>query len=71
MRGVDTFRKIRKKLGWTSYKMAKELGISQTQYNYCEREAKSVNTKTLFKLQRISGIPLEEFWKMVEKDVSE
>ena len=42
--GVKTFKIIRDKLGWTSYKMAKELGISQTQYNYLERTAKTAQT---------------------------
>lgn len=71
MKGVDTFRRVRKKLGWTAYKMAKALEISQTQYNYCEQKAQSVNTKTLVKLQKISGIPINEFWEMVKKDVAE
>lgn len=71
MQGVETFKRIREKLGWTAYRMAKTLDMPQTQYNYLERKARSANTKTLVKLQKISGIPLNEFWEMIRQDVSE
>jgi DNA-binding XRE family transcriptional regulator len=69
--GVQTFRIIREMLGWTRYKMAKELGISQTQYDYLEREAKSTQTKLLIKLKKVSGLSGNEFWKIFEREVKE
>lgn len=68
---VQAFGFVRKKLGWTRYKMAKELGISQTQYDYLESKAKSTQTHVLVRLQEIAEkeakIGLGEFWKSVKE----
>lgn len=66
--GVQTFRIIREKLGWTRYKMSKELGISQTQYNYLEDKAKTAQTSVLIKLQKLSGLTGQEFWDIFAKE---
>lgn len=62
--GVETFKKVREKLGWTHYKMAKALDISQTQYKYLEENAKSCQTKVLLKLFEVSKMSDAEFWKL-------
>lgn len=68
---VETFKKVRERLGWTQYKMAKELDISQTQYKYLEEKAKSCQTKILLKLFEVSEMSDSDFWKLfraTEKD---
>lgn len=67
-KGMQTFKIIRERLGWKPYRMAKELGISQTQYAYLEETAKSTQTKLIIKLKKISGMSGEEFWKIFEKE---
>lgn len=47
---MQIFRTTREKLGWSSYKMAKELGISQSQYQYIEQVAEYTRTETLVRL---------------------
>jgi transcriptional regulator with XRE-family HTH domain len=68
---MQIFKIIRQKLGWTRYKMAKELGISQTQYDYLEQKAVNAAIKTLLKLQEVSErellMPLQEFWGLLKR----
>ena len=66
MKGVETFRIIREKLGWNKYTMDKNLGISQKKLNYCEKKAATVNHKLLIKLQELSGMSVQEFWNLVK-----
>jgi len=65
---MEAFKTIREKLNWTCYRMAKELGVSQTQYNYLERTAKTAQTHVLIKLKNLSGLSAEQFWKILEKE---
>lgn len=52
--------------------MAKELGITQTQYDYLEREAKSTQTKILVRLGNIwesqTGKSMEDFWNIFRQE---
>jgi len=69
--GVQTFKIIRQRLGWTAYKMSKALGISQSQYAYLETKAKSCKTSTLVLLQRIAekeGIKGQEIWDLLRRE---
>lgn len=61
---VQTFKNIRESKKWTKYRMSKELGISQTQYDYLEKTAKSVKTDILLKLFKLSDLSHGEFWKL-------
>lgn len=70
--GMQIFKTIRDRLGWTRYKLAKSLGISQTQYDYLERKAANAQAKILIKLQDIAErellITLDEFWALLKRE---
>lgn len=69
---MDSFLKVRTELGWTPYKMAKELGISQTQYTYLEKIGRSpgLKTSTLFTDIAVEkgGYTHKEVHEMLKKD---
>ena len=66
---MQLFKTIKKKKGWTSYKMSKELGISQTSLNHYEDQPPSNRERLLVKLQEISGMSITEFWELMAKEV--
>ena len=64
--------KLRAKLGdYTDYRMSRALGISQTQYSYLKKEARSCHLDTLIALSDIAerdlGMDAGEFWRLVKK----
>lgn len=68
--GVKVFEIVRKKLGYSRYKMASELGIRQSAYDYLEQEARSCNSQTLVKLHKLAGeagISADELFKLLDK----
>lgn len=69
--GVQTFRIVREKLGYTKYKMAKSLGITPSHYEYLETKAKNTQTEVLIKLQKISGLSPAKFWELFQKEVAD
>ena len=75
MKGVQVFKSIRSSLKWSRYKMAKELGISQTQYDYLEKTAQSCQKKILLSLWDVCKEELlmepGDFWAMFVKEESE
>ena len=66
---VELVKDIRISKGWTAYKMAKTLGVSQTQLNYMERKAKSIRTDILIKLWEVSGLSGDNFLAKVRKEL--
>jgi hypothetical protein len=68
---VKTFEVIQDRLGWTDYKMAKELGISQTQYIYLRHKAKSTQSRILIRLadiaEKYAGIDGAQFIRLFKK----
>lgn len=51
---MELCRIIREKKGITAYRMSEALGVTQTQYNYMEREAQSVSFRMLAKLRKLA-----------------
>jgi transcriptional regulator with XRE-family HTH domain len=45
--GVEALKITREALGWKPYRMAKELGISQSQYTYLEETGRTLGTPVL------------------------
>lgn len=68
---MQLFEKIKRKLGWSSYKMSRELGISQTSLNHYVAHPPTNREKLLIKLQELSGLSVDEFWKMFKKEVQD
>lgn len=66
---VQIFKKIRDINGWSAYKMAKSLKITQTQLKHYEEQPVSTREMLLVKLQEISGMSVHQFWEMLEKEV--
>ena len=70
--GVQVFKIIRKKLGWSRYRMAKELKMSQSAYDHIEQRAQNVSARSLQKLQRVAekqmAMSLAEFWDLSQLD---
>lgn len=66
---VEIFEKIAKLKGWNSYRLAKALGIPQSSLRHYSRKPISTREKMLVELQKISGLSIEEFWALLERDV--
>lgn len=66
---VELVKDIRESKGWTRYRMAKELGVSQTQLNYMETKAKSIRTDIIVRLWEVSGWSGNEFMRRVKKEL--
>jgi transcriptional regulator with XRE-family HTH domain len=66
---VHLVKEIRVSKGWSGYKMAKALGVSQTQLNYMERQAKSIRTDILIRLWEVSGLDGSEFLERVKAEL--
>jgi transcriptional regulator with XRE-family HTH domain len=66
--GVDTLRKIKESRGYKSYRMAKMLDISQTSYNYLEREAKGVQFSMLCRIRKAFGLSWQSLGKMLDEE---
>lgn len=67
-RFVELYKKIKNSQGWTHYQMAKELGISQTQYKHYENNPISTREIILVRLFEASGLSLDEFWESLSKE---
>lgn len=68
---VDIYKKIKKSKGWTTYKMAKQLGISQTQLMHYESQPISTREIILTKLFSLSEMELKDFWGCLEKEAKD
>lgn len=66
---VEIFEKITKLKGWNSYRLAKALGIPQSSLRHYARKPVSTREKLLVELQKISGLSIEDFWALLERDV--
>lgn len=72
MAGMQIFEIIRNKLGIKAWKMKQLLNIDKIQsYLYLERKAQKVSLDDLSKLKEISGLPVGEFWKLIEEEVKQ
>lgn len=65
-------REIRRRLGWSRYRAAKSIAISQSAWDYGERYANSVSVPTLIELFKLArselGMEIAEFWALIEDD---
>lgn len=61
-------RKIREELGFTRYKMARELKMSDAQYKQLEEIGKNPSLATLKKLFAVSGWDAATFWGEAAKE---
>lgn len=68
---MQLLKTIKKKKGWSDYRMSQELGISQTSLKHYEEQPISNREKILVRSQRLSGLSLETFWNMLTKEVDE
>lgn len=59
------FCTLRNNLGWYPAKMAKALGISQGHYELLERKYRSCRSDLIIRAFEISGLSVEEFWKLL------
>jgi len=66
---VQVYKKIRKLKDWTPYQLAKSLKISQTQLKHYEDQPVSTREMLLVRLQRLSGLSVQDFWDLLEKEV--
>lgn len=63
---------VLKKTGWTRYRLAKEIGITtQAMDHMLKSDSKGVRLKVLIRLQEVSGIPVEKFWKLLKDEHQE
>lgn len=66
---MQLFKKIRDLNGWSKYKQAKKLRISQTQLQHYEKLPVSTREILLVELQETSGLTVQEFWDMLAREV--
>lgn len=69
--GVDTFKIIQEELKASDYLMAKELGVTQTNYKYIKDIAAAPKLPVVIAglpLAKKAGFSLTEYWGMLEKD---
>ena len=60
---------VLRKTGWSRYRLAKEIGIStQAMDHMLKSDSKGVRLKVLIKLQEVSGISVETFWKLLRNE---
>jgi DNA-binding XRE family transcriptional regulator len=65
---MKTLKKIREKLGFTHYKAAKRVGLTQQGYIVAEKSSRSIKVDVLVALKELSGLTWEEVGKMLESD---
>lgn len=65
---MEIYKSIRKSKGWTPYKMAKALRISQTQLSHYEKMPISQREMLLVRMQELSGLTLSEFWEVLKEE---
>lgn len=68
---VQAFKIIRESLGWTRYKMAKELGVSESHLRHIEENGEDTRGKNLIKLQKVSGLSPTKFWQIYTQQYEE
>lgn len=66
--GVDTLKRIKESKGYTDYRMAKSIGISQTSYKYLERTAKGLQLALLCRIRRAFGLTWQGLGKMLDEE---
>lgn len=66
--GVDTLKRIKDSRGYKSYRMAKDLGISQTSYNYLEKKAKGLQISMLCRIRKTFGMSWQTLGKMLDEE---
>lgn len=66
---MQLFKKIRDLHGWSKYRQAKKLRISQTSLQHYEDTPVSNREMLLVQLQEISGLSVQDFWEMLVKEV--
>lgn len=59
---AELLENIRIKKNWSYYRLAKELGITQTQLKHYLKNDGSTREDILIKAQEISGLTLADFW---------
>lgn len=60
---------VREKRGWTLSRMAREMGMTPTNYKLFELSGKSYSPQRLHKLFELCGEPVEKFWQQLKKDL--
>lgn len=68
---VDLLSRIQKERGWSRYRLAKELGISQTSLNYYAANPGSIKLPLLCRLREIIELSWEKFGKFIEEQHAE
>lgn len=59
-------RNIREKSNLSLNEMSERMGMSRAGYTYLERTGQAVNCTQLTRLKRLSRLPLEKFWMLIE-----
>jgi transcriptional regulator with XRE-family HTH domain len=54
---------LRKERCWSQVYVTKQLGISQKSYSFYETGSRTPNSKTLYKLSKLFGFPMERFFE--------
>ncbi len=62
---------LRLKLNLSRYRMAQLLDVSNSHYKHMEENGRMVAPEILQKIQDISGLKDDEFWKLVKKSFNE
>ena len=67
---MEFIKKIRENLGFSKYRMSKELGYTKDyNYNRFENAKQNVNLEKLIILWHLSGLSADEFLQMIEAEV--
>lgn len=69
--GMDLYRKIRKLLGATKYRMAHNLRITEAHYRHFEGAGKRVTLPQLVALWELSGLSVAKFWALIVEEAME
>ena len=64
---VDLITKVQKERGWSRYRLAKELGISQTSLNYYVRNPASIKLPLICRLREIAALVWDKYGRVLDE----
>lgn len=68
---MNLLNKVLKERGWSRYKLAKELGISQTSLNYYISNPGSIKLPLICRLRALACLDWPKFGKALDEQLAE
>lgn len=69
--GVEFIRIIRERLGWTRYRLAREVGEATQTIDHAEEKGVSIRPALLCKIRKCSGLSWKQFGELLDAEYME